>query len=229
MKTPARVAFSDKDIRGIEAALRPHATPSKLAKLRPLLRTWSQVELAEYLAPRPSRQANAARNKRLSKVSAQAEKLLSAIHVLSEDDLIAVSMAMARLRPQSRKAARRALADWKPYNERLKEEAPFLKHLSVGAAQAVYKVNRRNVPAYLVMLDAAEIFRFMTGKVPSRQVDRTTGKETGPFWFFLMALWPAIFGDGISGLRAAMQSWYAARRFSERSALIANLTMQGRW
>ena len=138
-------------------------------------------------------------------------------------------MAMARLKQQSRKAAPHALSDWKPFSERLKEEATFLKHLSAGASKSVCKVNRRNVPGYLVMLDAAAIFRFVTGEAPSRRVHRITGKETGPFWFFLMALWPAIFGDGIKGLRAAMQNWYAARRFNERSALIAHLTMQRRW
>ena len=87
----------------------------------------------------------------------------------------------------------------------------------------------RNITAYLVMLDAAAIYEWASGKKATRNVDRQTSKEVGPFLKFLEALWPVVFGKGICGLPAAMRRWADAQgKYDEKSALIANILMRAR-
>jgi hypothetical protein len=77
------------------------------------------------------------------------------------------------------------------------------------------------------MLDAAAIFEWLTKLKAARVVDRASGDEVGPFWRFLEAVWPVVFGKGDEGLRAAMKNWAQWRSlYHEQSALIANMALR---
>src|SRR5262249_20406237 len=96
--------------------------------------------------------------------------------------------------------------------ERLRLEDDFLIKLEAATQRTVAQDKQgpgqpRNVSAYLVMMDLAAIFEWLTGKKATRVVDRITNDETGPFWDFAAAVWPLVFGNGCHGLRAAMKNW----------------------
>ena len=81
----------------------------------------------------------------------------------------------------------------------------------------------------LVLRDAAAIFKWFGGVEPTREVDRRTGKEIGPFFRFASALWPVVFGKGVYGLTAAIKNWKWARlHYGEECALIAHINMHHR-
>ena len=83
-----------------------------------------------------------------------------------------------------------------------------------------------NIIAYLVLLDAAAIFEWFSGKKAARGVNRIDGSETGPFFRFVSVLWPIIFGKGDEGLPAAIKNWASWRsKFDEHSAFIANVDL----
>jgi hypothetical protein len=74
------------------------------------------------------------------------------------------------------------------------------------------------------MMDIAAIFEWLTDRKATREVDRINGKETGQFWHFAAAVWPWVFGKGVSGLPAAMKNWEKWHlRFGEESQLIRNI------
>jgi hypothetical protein len=84
---------------------------------------------------------------------------------------------------------------------------------------------RQNVPANYVLRDAAAIFEWFGGTEATREVDRDTGKDTGPFYNFSSTLWPVLFGNGVAGLSSAMKNW-APWRHRERSALLGHIKLR---
>ena len=86
----------------------------------------------------------------------------------------------------------------------------------------------RNISAYLIMLDIAAIYQWVTGSRASRRYDpyKDHDQESGPFWRFASAIWLAIHGTR-DGLSAAMKNWARYRaQFGEEFALIANIAMR---
>jgi hypothetical protein len=81
------------------------------------------------------------------------------------------------------------------------------------------------VIAYLVIKDVAAIFEWCTGLEATRQVDRISHEETGPFYRFAAAIWPIVFGKGDDGLPAAIRR-FATYRKREGRALMANMAMR---
>src|SRR5205807_1547670 len=98
----------------------------------------------------------------------------------------------------------------------------FIETIATAAKRPLEKPSRgqpRNIPAYLMMMDIAAIFEYLTDTEPSRQVDRKTREEIGPFRDFAGAIWSVVFGGG-DGLSAALKNWAEARRkYAERSLL----------
>ena len=109
----------------------------------------------------------------------------------------------------------------------LNQRSDYLAKLATIKPTEFWKFTRgqpRNVPAYLVLQDAAEIFEWLTRIKATREVSRDNGTETGPFFQFASILWPTIFGNGVAGLPAAIKNWAKWRSaYNEQSALIANL------
>src|SRR5262249_6230950 len=88
--------------------------------------------------------------------------------------------------------------------EQLTQERDFHSNLAAATTKLMEEkppsLRSRNIRAYLVMMDLAAIFEWLTYRKATREVDRNCGKETGPFWDFAATVWPSVFGKGLSGL-----------------------------
>ena len=222
---PDYVDFSDEDVGRIVAALPQSAKKDRLEALGYILRDWGCNDLPDHLsrATLPSKWAKS--SKALRKVEKLAKELRGAIKKLDEYTRTRMTLALASGDPHKFPSIGRD--EKAQVQHRLDEGLNFLNAISSLASNS--KSGRpRNITNYLVILDAAAIYEWLTDRKATRVVDRATHKETGPFWRFLSALWPTIFGNDTHGLQAGMQSWYAARKHNEKSPLIANIRLRAR-
>jgi hypothetical protein len=221
---PDYVDFSDEDIGRIIAALPPGVKNGRVEALGYILREWGCIELPDHLsrASLPSEWKQS--SKALMKVEKHAEKLRGAIQELDEYSRSRITLALASGDPQNFPSIGR---DEKAHvQHRLDEGLKFLNAISNLVSDAK-RGHPRNIAAYLVVLDAAAIYEWSTGRKATRVVDRVTNKETGPFRRFLEAVWPIVFGKGLFRLHAAMRGWEAARaKYDDKSALIANIRLR---
>ncbi|MSP75909.1 MAG: hypothetical protein EXR12_07210 [Rhodospirillaceae bacterium] len=221
---PDRVDFSDEDVARIVAALPQGANYGREEKLGYILRDWGRNDLPDHLsrATLPSKWAKS--SKALTKVEKLAKELRGAIQELDEYSHTRMKLAIASGDPHKLLSIGR---DEKvQVQHRFDEGLKFLNAISNLASDAK-RGHPRNIAAYLVVLDAAAIYEWSTGRKATRNVDRVTNKETGPFRSFLEAVWPIVFGKGLFGLQAAMRGWEAARtKYDEKSALIANIRLR---
>ena len=118
------------------------------------------------------------------------------------------------------------------FSQKLVDHRDFLNHLQAAVESLQNRLKRgpgqpRNMVAYLVLLDIAAIFSWLTRLEPNREVDRMTGDEKGAFYNFAAALWPPVFASGLDGLSAAMKNWSSGRRtYADASAIIANIDLR---
>lgn len=114
-----------------------------------------------------------------------------------------------------------------------------LPELAARAAAAAQQLQaRRGRPnttvAYLVMLDLAAIFEFLTGSPPMRRVrtdvyDEDAGAEYGPFYTFVEAVWLRIAGlfERPPSAKTLIREWGNHRnKYNESSAIITNLHLR---
>jgi hypothetical protein len=101
--------------------------------------------------------------------------------------------------------------------------------ISAAGKQPLSKPRRgrpRNILTYLVMMDIAAVFEYLTDTAATRQVDRSTHEETGPFREFAGAIWSIVIGSD-DGLSAALKNWAEGKkRHAECSPLIVNIAMR---
>ena len=108
-------------------------------------------------------------------------------------------------------------------NDRRLSEAPArLERLAAAVAEAAAGCRPPSLPhnsviRYLILKDLAAMFEFATEQSSGRRV-RTdahvdAGQDYGPFWDFVSAVWPMIFGS-TNGLRYALKFWASAREAS---------------
>jgi hypothetical protein len=115
---------------------------------------------------------------------------------------------------------------------RFSDHLEFLDNLEKSANYLGTRLKRsrgqpRNTAAYLVLLDLAAIFEWLTGVEPKRNVSRTGEGEIGAFYPFCEAVWPLVFNSGLFGLPAAMKNWARDHaKYVESSALIANIDLR---
>jgi hypothetical protein len=157
-----------------------------------------------------------------------AGQLMNALNAVEEHERTAIIDQM--IIAEGRRPREISRTNFDAQTRRLDEELHFLARLAAISPKEYYNVGRggpRNVPAYVVLQDAAEIFEWFSGRKPTRQVDRIDGTETGPFFRFASILWPVVFGRGAAGLPAAMKKWGQARlRYREPSPVIANIDLR---
>jgi hypothetical protein len=116
------------------------------------------------------------------------------------------------------------------FKQKLIEHRDFLNRLKAAAESLEKRLKRgrgqpRNIVAYVVLLDLAAIFEWLTGVKARREVDRIEGIETGAFYNFCEAIWPLVFESGTDGLSTAMKNWASGHReYGEASALLANIS-----
>jgi hypothetical protein len=177
-------------------------------------------------------QNHAGRSKRLETVNDCAKKLLQALEAAKRDDdqfLIILEMIRTdeRRLPQLERLTERDVL-----KNQFQEARNFLRKLSAASA-ACGKIWKQpqyhtNTIARLVLMDIIAIYEWLTDKKATRQVDRDTNKDTGPFWRFAVAIWPMVFGS-MEGLSSTMRNWASAVRqklVGTRSLLIVNIAMR---
>jgi hypothetical protein len=231
MKRNAAPKFLPTNLREIAESL-PTPRSERHSQLLPLvLREWEH-ELQEHLS-RESAATIRHRVEGLESIKTKASQLSKALDAIDEHGRMSIVREMLderrRLESVTRGFNARA-RDFNDQNGRLKEARDYLAELAAISPEKYWHTGqpgrRRNVAAYLVLQDAAEIYAWFSGKKPARVVSRTDGKESGPFFRFASTLWPIIFEKGCAGLPAAMKNWAVGRRkYSERSPFIVNLAM----
>jgi hypothetical protein len=220
--------FSSQGIELILKSLPAGADHRRRELLPKILREWASAYLPMHLSM-PSTKAQKGRIKRLKAVDVCARKLMQALDAVdSNDDQFWIMREMIVADGQRLTPAERAKRE-----NQLHEMQGFLRKLARASGESAKIWNRgrgqpRNDAASLVLMDIVVIYVWFTGNKATRQVDRDTHKDTGPFWTFAAAIWPLVFDDGVYGLSAAIKNWDSARKKKlkgTRSPLLANIAM----
>jgi hypothetical protein len=222
------VTLTDRDLALIGRSLDVEANSHRLCLLPQVLREWVEVDLMEHATREEFRASAPQRADRYQKVARRSKELLNAIDAVIEADdlgLIAVELGRADESIPMREK-------YGHFNQKLVDHRDFLNHLQAAVESLQNRLKRgpgqpRNMVAYLVLLDLAAIFRWVTGIQPRREVDRIEGDDTGAFYHFCEAIWPLVFRNETDGLRAAMKNWASGRnRYNDASAIIANIDLR---
>src|SRR5262249_28932307 len=186
-----------------------------------VLLEWGQTDNTKLILDlSESRQTKRDRVQKQEHATRLARELLKTFDCLESTWLVAKVFRGRALEEISR-------AEWADMRRRLDEVRDCLaKVASPEPTHSFREGQPRKYTPYLVLQDAAPIFEWYTGTKPTREVDRVSHKETGPFFHFVSTLWPVLFGNR-SGLIAAMKNWEHARKhYGERSALIGNIALR---
>ena len=127
-------------------------------------------------------------------------------------------------------ASRRGLSYCKEVRAQLAIELEVIAE--VGAAATKARPGRghpRNNFSYLVLLDIAAMYEWLTGDKPSRITVLDTERGGGPFYELCQAIWPLAHKNTPGGLVNTVKKWAEAQPiFEEKSALITNFVLRYR-
>jgi hypothetical protein len=210
----------------LERAVKQPISPARRKLLPPVLEEWFRVDLQEHQLFLDSRKPSHERIKKLNGIKKRAADLANSLGRLDTHDREAILGQIIIAEGRRIESVRRT--EYSDRREHFKRELQFLLKLSAIRPDQFWPAKRghpSNLPAYLVLLDAAAIFEWLTGRKAARGVDRSTGAESGPFYRFASTLWPIVFWKGQAGLSAAMKNW-ARWQSRERSPLIDNIEMR---
>jgi hypothetical protein len=217
------VEFSDREVKLISRSLPDGVDQRRMDLLPEILREWGQTDLREHLSGKP-RAITRNRLGRLSRVAKCAAELLQALDGLNDRDRAHLALEIG-----STEEATLWQVDFAEQEKRLDEARDFLTALAATGSKAHWKRRPgqpRNITSYLIMMDLAALYEYLTGWKAIRSVDRRTREESGAFWQFAAAVWPVAFGSD-DGLPAAMKSWANARKkYNEESPLVANIAFR---
>ena len=212
--------FSEHAVELIRASLPGGIDQRRLDLLPLILDEWSRTDLRGHLS-RESRATVRERYDQLSKIGMRANDLQQALEAIDQRGKSWIAQEIGREEGTPLfSVSRERVAEMK---ERLKDEDDFLRKLAAATARLIDELDEslggrrpRNICAYLVIVDLAAIFEWLTGRKATREVDRDLGKDTGPFWDFAAAVWPHVFGKGRYGLSAAMKNWEKEKKKRHR-------------
>jgi hypothetical protein len=220
--------FSEHAVELIKASLPAGIDPRRLELLPLILNEWSRTDLREHLS-RESRKIVRKRYNQLKNIGKYANDLWQELEALDQRGISWIAQEITCEDGNTLfSVSREKLSEMK---ERL--EGDFLRKLAAATVRLIEELDEslsgrrpRNIPAYLVMLDLAAIFEWLTDRKAARGVDRTDHTETGPFWRFAESVWPVAFGT-TRGLKAAMKNWAKARKsYHEHSSFLLNLPLR---
>lgn len=197
------IIFSDQCIADIKESIRSTARGDRLASLGDILRYWEANDLKEHLSLETNEDKER-RQYRLGKALKAAKALSEALDALNDFDGAYVDHhaengVFAALKQENTAfipAVERAIGSSKPGHPRV------------------------FVP-YLVVLDAAAIYKCITGK------EATRTEAQGAFTHFCTPIWNAVFGERKRGYTAAMKKLEGERKAGRGvSPMIANLCLR---
>jgi hypothetical protein len=226
-------AFNLHEVELIFQSLPDEVDQRRLKLLPKILREWAKTDLPPKLLTEPAK-TRQQRLKLLKAISNYATKLSQALNTAKCSDdqfLIILEMIKAderRLGLTERQAERGNLAN------QFQGMRTFLRKISAAATTSEKTWKRSpgqptKIVARQVLMDIIAIYEWLTGRKATRQVDRTSGKETGPFWSFAVTIWPMVFGTGKESLSATLKGWDHAVKHGltgTRSALIENIAVR---
>jgi len=171
IKIAVPVTLTDRDIALIAKALKIGVNPHRRCLLPRVLREWVEVDLADYASQEASRASAPDRPDRCRRVARRSEELLNAIDAVIEADdlgLIAVELGRADESIPMREK-------YGHFSQKLMDHRDFLNHLQAAVESLQNQLKRgpgqpRNMTAYLVLLDLAAIFKWVTGIKARREV-----------------------------------------------------------
>jgi hypothetical protein len=221
------VVFSAQNIRDIADALPKPVCERRRELLPQIIGEWGRADLPRHLTMLPLKIIHA----RMRKAKQAGQHACDLLQVLKSADDDERRYIVGEMILKGRSLEQVDPAEWNewPNLEKQLDEASFILTAlaAVASIELPSKRGQRNYKAYLVLQDAAAIFRWYTDKKPSRETDRNTGKEIGAFYPFASTLWPVVFENGTSGLGSAMKNWAAgSQRYKEVSALVHNISMR---
>jgi hypothetical protein len=197
------IIFSDQCIADIKESIRSTARGGRLALLGDILHNWEANELNEHLSPE-TKEDKERRQYRLGKALKAAKALSEALDALKDFDCAYVDHH----------------AEYGVFAALKQENTAFIPAVERAIGSAKPGHPRVLVP-YFVVLDAAAIYKYLTGK----EATRTEAK--GAFTDFCTPIWNAVFGEGKSGFTAAMKKLEGERKVGRGvSPIIANLCLR---
>jgi hypothetical protein len=216
--TPSR--FGEREIQLILKALPEGISSRKRESLPKILIEWSVNDLQTSLL-RVDRAVATKRAKGMEAIAKHARELSGALDEFKDyagDSwlLYELSKRISFMGFQDEVSGQR---------QKLEDQRKFLGDLESVASDLAGSFKRetnqrRNIPAYRVMLDIAAIFEWLTNTKATRRVER--GTDT--FGDFARSIWPVIFQKGDDGLEAASKNWAKGTKdYGDMSALIANI------
>jgi hypothetical protein len=227
------VLLSDADLAAIDAALPTDIEPRVRRLVRPIFEEWARIELPEHLN-RQSPKSRANRRTKVERVAKTARGLAAALAALGDNGPNEIA-AWATVGTDDFFAPGKV----EDLVNRLTLVSQNLPELVGRAAAAAQRLKARRgrpntIIAYLVMLDLAAIYEFLTGSPPTRRVrsdvyDDDSGAEYGPFYTFVEAVWSRIAGliEHPPSPKTLVRDWAEYRRqYNESSTIIANLHLR---
>jgi hypothetical protein len=223
IKKDLPVVFSAQNIRDIADAL-PKPVCERRCKLLPqILQEWARNDL-QRVRSLATPQDILQRNQRIKRVEKCAQGLLDALSATDNHDRNFIVHRIISKERSPDQIDRSELDEFPNLKKRLEEESCFLARLAAIAPTELEKSEDRrprNYAAYLVLMDAASIFLWFTGRNPPR-----SHAETSPFRRFASVLWPLVLKKGNYGLSNGMKNWADDRSGLHHSPLIANIDLR---
>jgi len=225
------VRFTDRELGLIALSLPKVINQQRRDLLPDILRDWGRTDLPGHLWQKPEPiQERRQRRLRLERVEADAKELNEALAALDEADRGKIIINTAS--PSERFPAGLSAPNIERASREFEATLAWLPKLAAAARDARLSCApqkgpaRNNVP-YLVLLDLAEIFEWVTSHKAPRTWFKSDPDEE-PRWFheFAAAVWPVIFGSD-HGLSNAMRTWNVDRKeYRDQSPLIKNLALR---
>ena len=216
------VEFTDRDIE----TLRSHfadAEQKKLERLGDILSEWAKHEVPRWANFYPNKAVVQKQLKIIKRLIRQTEGLRDALENFEEfDGTSRLVLNLIEGHTGDDYDREKALQ-----TRRLAEQRVFLRDVQT-AAKAIesgfkaVKDQRRNLTAYLLLMDMAAIFKWLTGQAATRG----SNDRPSPFDNFVGVLWSVIYRE-VQGMEAALKNWAKyATKFEERSAVVANINFR---
>jgi hypothetical protein len=230
--TDASLKFSDRDIRAIISALPDGINARKLELLPGILDEWTSNYL-KFSLYRVDPTVAEGRAKRAEAIARHARELSRALDEFVDyargDEFLNLPGDSWLVFELAKRSSPMGFQDEvSSERQKLEDQRKFLGELEAIASDLARSFERqidqrRNIPAYRVVLDIAAIFEWLTNKKATRRVEY--GLDI--FGDFARLIWPVIFQKGDDGLEAALKNWAKyTKTYGDASPLIGNINFR---
>ncbi len=162
---------------------------------------------------------------RLSKTASAINSLNETINSLKEHDELTLG-AMPLILKQTGSWRRSDIAE---VSAEINKMLDFAMDIKNSINETVQKIRpkrgqRKNHFGHMIILDLAAIFKWATGKTPTRVYNDYQGKETGPFRAFADHIWKYVISEDGKGFDTSFRNWSDHKK-EQSSPIVANFLM----